>query len=55
MLTIDEETLDDLLERERRKAEVIDHGTEALDHEAYACGLRDGAEDIHRGILREAK
>jgi hypothetical protein len=55
MLTIDEATLDDLLDAARTRAERIETGTDAADHTAYAAGYRDGAAFVHRGISREAE
>jgi hypothetical protein len=55
MLTIDEETLDDLLTSARTRADRIETGTDAVDHTAYAAGYRDGAEFVHHGVVRESE
>ena len=55
MLTIDEATLDDLLDAARTRADRIETGTDATDHTAYAAGYRDGAKFVHRGTYREGE
>jgi hypothetical protein len=55
MLTIDEETLDGLVASAQARADRIETGTDATDHTAYAAGYRDGAEFVHRGVLRDSE
>jgi hypothetical protein len=55
MVTVDEETLDDLVAAAQSRADRIESGSDATDHTAYAAGYRDGAECIHQGILRDSE